>query len=226
MKERQFKREVILLYCIISAIFIFPLQEIGIVVGIDTGKIKTTDTECVSCYVDSHFIGRGFDRTETMHMILTYADGTEVKAYQKVINKEIMKAYQKNPGALKATYVTSWRGLDNTYAIVELQDINTGQVLLHLDDAREVFWSAGRDLGIIVLVLEVIPTFFACSGKISARFIKHRQTKTRQKNHTRREEQKQRRAQLMAEQSDSAAGDAKVHAKPDPNASKKKRKRR
>ena len=214
MKERQFKREVILLYCIISALFIFPLHEIGIVVGIDTGKIKTTDTECVSCYVDSHFIGRGFDRMETMHMILTYAEGPEVKAYQK------------NPGALKATYVTSWRGLDNTYAIVELQDINTGQVLLHLDDAREVFWSAGRDLGIIVLVLEVIPTFFACSGKISARFIKHRQTKTRQKNRTRREEQKQRRAQLMAEQSDSAAGDAKVHAKPDPNASKKKRKRR
>ena len=144
---------------------------------------------------------------ETMHMILTYADGTEVKAYQKVINKEIMKAYQKNPGALKATYVTSWRGLDNTYAIVELQDINTGQVLLHLDDAREVFWSAGRDLGIIVLVLEVIPTFFACSGKISARFIKHRQTKTRQKNHTRREEQKQQ------EKTKAAVSGAKLHHK-------------
>lgn len=62
--------------------------------------------------------------------------------------------------------------------------------------------------------------------RYSAWGIKRRQTKTRQKNRTRREEQKQRRAQLMAEQSDSAAGDAKVHAKPDPNASKKKRKRR
>lgn len=58
--------------------------------------------------------------------------------------------------------------------------------------------------------------------RYSAWGIKRRQTKTRQKNRTRREEQKQRRAQLMAEQSDSAAGDTKVHAKPDPNASKKK----
>ena len=58
--------------------------------------------------------------------------------------------------------------------------------------------------------------------RYSAWGIKRRQTKTRQKNRTRREEQKQRRAQLMAEQSDSAAGDAKVHTKPDPNASKKK----
>lgn len=223
MSKKQKREKIVTIVSAVLCFFAFfipALLNYFVVCDIDSQSTETKASTCIASNPNDRSAWFDFSKP-TREWSFQFADGTKLQSYGALDDQATL--LRDTPlSELEFRYSKWMPGFNGSNAITGIYNKKTGSVILSEAETREWFRGTARLYTIICAVTVIFHLSLLLGNKMYRCSIKRQQEKTRQRNRARREEQKQRRAQLMAEQSDSAAGDTKVHAKPDPNASKKK----
>ena len=225
-KQKQAKIVTIVIAVVsFSAFFIPAILNYFVVWDIDSQSTETKASTCIASDPNDRSAWFEFTRG-TREWSFQFADGTRLQSYYGALHDQEALLRDTPLSELEFRYSKWMPGFNGSNAITGIYNKKTGAVILSEAETRQWFRGTARLYTIISAVIAIFYLWLLLGGKLDSWHTKRRQTHTRQKNRARRAEQKQRRAQIMAEQSYSTAGDEKPSGRLDQNASKKKRKRR